>query len=872
MTFEFQPKTIIMMVGPSHCGKSYFSKLLQKSFSERGYKNIYLSSDEYRQQMIGENLHKHHNDMMEVSKQAFNLLYATLDNYTQYPVNIDFAIVDATNISQEARQPFINIAKKNGYNLVAVTFEYKDNEEYFKYVTEEENKEVISNMVFRFKKEMKDFIRKDFKTTYKITSRKQIEDYKVEVIEQNKEEFKINTFENVIIFGDIHGDYETFIEAIKKTEKFDVNDEEIPFIVPKESFHIILVGDYIDKNTDENVKKTIDFIYKNKEHITIVKGNHERHCYDVLRGVIKRDEAENLLIRDFFNSVLLFDKDEETKEKFQSLYKNSVTFLEDFKNRFIITHAPCSISALGKLDSKSLKSMNTIRYPKMDAENIEGSLEEREKFFQFIKDEAESCNIWHIFGHVALNEVFKYKNKLGIDTGSVYGNYLSFVIFSEHNKKPFISKQKSVMESKGKELYPLFRTKQVDRNIDLFDIDTKRFLKFASKNKINFISGTMSPVNKSENNLEDIMTGIEYYKSNGVDKIILQTKKMGSRCNVYIHKTNVDECYLVTRNGYKISPKMIGMSDESYKMFLISLQGKYSNVFDELNAEFILFDGELLPWNVLGKGLIEKDFVLPYKLGSFENQYLLMNGFHQSIGEIITSENIDNETKRKNLKKVNEAIEGNIIRAFVSENEDLEKFHKQVQHFGRTYEVDFSAFSILKYRLKGGKEVNMLETNEMSNIEVYKLLGHTVFAVLDFETNRMYHSYNETNKETEISSEEILKFYNYLTSEPYMEEGVVIKPEKMYQTGIAPYLKARNPEYLRITYGYNYLMDGKYEELVKGKNIKNKLKTSIYEWELARELLNIDIEEISLQNSKWVSLIANFYKAIEREKELDPRL
>ena len=83
----------------------------------------------------------------------------------------------------------------------------------------------------------------------------------------------------------------------------------------------------------------------------------------------------------------------------------------------------------------------------------------------------------------------------------------------------------------------------------------------------------------------------------------------------------------------------------------------------------------------------------------------------------------------------------------------------------------------------------------------------------------------------------------------------------------------RNKEYLRMTYGFDYkALSGKYDELLKNKSITRKIKTSIKEWELGKELLKIPMDSISLQNSEWLSLVYSLMNEQKSEKELDPRL
>lgn len=863
-TFQFSPKTIILTVGPSNCGKSTFSDTLISRLQSQGYSVFYSSSDNNRRKLLNDmTLHKHDPKMMTVSKQAFDLCYAEMDIYTQYPVNTDFIIFDATNLNELSRKPAIDLARKNGYNVVTVVFDYKNAEDYYKFVDKDVNEKVISDMVFSFRKMMKDFKHKDFDKTFTVPKPIDYSNFEVEV---TVPEIPVNTAKNVIIVGDVHGCKSALIELINNSEMFLVDETETIQQVVEDS-KIILVGDYIDKNTDENIIDTIEFLYKNKQHFNIVRGNHEKHCYDVIKGSIKRTEEEDKLIDSFFTSVKLFDRNEEIKNKFIELYEISYFFLKDADNRFIVTHAPCRNAVLGKVNNKAHKAQNTIMYPKMNEEDINGSLDTREEFFKFLITEANGCFPYHFFGHVALSEVFMHVNKIGLDTGCVYTGVMAGAIFREGNKKPFIKKVKVESDIvSAKTLYPMFRVKQTNKALEEFDYDAAKFIKIAIENKLSFISGTMSPTNKMGEELESLQAGLDYYASKGVKEVMFQPKKMGSRCNVYIYKGKPLETTMISRNGYRIRPKTVNMTIEEFEAVISKVYAKYEYLFDKLDADFVLLDGELLPWNVMANGLIEKDFKLPITLVENENEFLKASGFYDKLKAYKEQ---DASTLSKFHKDGMDTcdIMKESLSTYNQVKHEVQEYNEQVDWFARKYDVDFSAFMILKYA-KGNDETVAITDERFTNFYIYTVLLQ----------NQDYYWYNlETEKgEGMLAGKHFTgtpqDFYTALVDST-MEEGVVIKPsEKAYQPGVAPYLKCRNSNYLRMTYGFDYQRTPKYKLLVDKKNITRKLKTSIEEWELARELLQINRKDLTIDNKKYIYLLSKLHKALESEKQLDPRL
>ena len=117
---------------------------------------------------------------------------------------------------------------------------------------------------------------------------------------------------------------------------------------------------------------------------------------------------------------------------------------------------------------------------------------------------------------------------------------------------------------------------------------------------------------------------------------------------------------------------------------------------------------------------------------------------------------------------------------------------------------------------------------------------------------------------------EAQRFFSKLTTENHME-AVVIKPE-MWSGKTAPYMKVRNPEYLSIIYGYDYQVPDKYRKLLKQKNIKQKLRTSLSEYRLGLQMLKIPFDEISPEHQAYQEIAASLLFEVAQEREIDPRL
>jgi len=884
---DFKEHTIIMTVGPTNCGKSYFAKqLLVPFFESKSIRYKYLSSDDKRRELLGEDIHKHNKRMNLASKQAFDLLHAELDSYTQYPINTPIIIVDATNLSKVARGMIYQLAEKNAYKVVALMFEYKDIADYVKYAEAGVNRKLVFDMVKKMKNDTSKEIERD----------KLADIYKIDSIDFSGFAFSYSNHndgvriehDNFVVVGDVHGCYDEMIEMLSDNKGFQVDAETKMMYVTSDALinggymHHVFVGDLIDKGP--KIREVIEFVYNNLRYFTIVRGNHESWVYKYLKGIIKPSPENDVMIEHFFNSVPILQEDAVLREKFFRIYDHSYTFA--YNDKVVVTHAPCEAKYIGKNDKVSLKKQNTIMYPKKkDYADMESYFKAFEDFFSFLIRDGEFNMPTHVFGHIMLENVFQSKNKFGIDTGCYAGGMLSTLIFNADNVRPYVKKYKS-RQPKTHDLYPLFRTKNNEVDINSLEHDMVMRLKWMAKNKVNFVSGTMSPTDKDGSDIESLAKGIEYYRSKGVTRIVLQPKFMGSRCNLLLHKSDVKLCKAFSRNAYEIKQDRIHASDTLENLFL-SLQEKHAWAFepDEDNGDkydYVLFDGELLPWNVLGKDLIERDFMLAYHAASSENELLKSTDFenlYDQLGVKYTQLNAS-LAERPDLKLSQR--DKDLLTDFgafkeeyldiASTEEALAKYKRQLDIFAAEAPLEFRPFAILKKVNEKHGDVNFINSNNTNSGMYIFLNDNATLATIDLETN-YFDMLVDGNRHIVASLEELLeRFWNVITQDKSME-GVVIKSDAVYVPGAAPYLKCRNKEYLRLVYGFDYdALPVKTNKLIKSKSTKRKLETSIKEWELGRQMLDIPMSEISIENKKWLSIAVQLIHEQAGESTLDPRL
>lgn len=223
---------------------------------------------------------------------------------------------------------------------------------------------------------------------------------------------------NYVVIGDSHECVNELRRLITKIEK------EIPGVL------IIHVGDYVDKgnNTQEMVEYMLYRVSCCED--IVLPGNHESFVYKRLKGQTGplEDPVREAIL---FGSRGVFLEQPLLANRFLGMYEDSLSYPNvtlwksgaEREAQVFINHAPCRKEYLGKTDTVSLREQRNYR----TRDRFIPTVEDLKWFY----DEADETEPLHIFGHMAHSgktlEECRYKNKIFLDTGCVYGNGLSAV-------------------------------------------------------------------------------------------------------------------------------------------------------------------------------------------------------------------------------------------------------------------------------------------------------------------------------------------------------------------------------------------------------------------------------------------------------------
>jgi predicted kinase len=811
MKIVFKPHTVVILVGPTGCGKSTFADSVVQELGGLITTRI-LSSDGYRNQLLGlgADQDSHSRNMLEVSRQAFSLLMAELNAFTQFPVSTSLIIVDTRGFDKGFRDEVIGVARNNGYNVDCVCFDYKNAKDYITHVPEHRQQVSLID-VRRFRtKCLPELGRKDFDQFIRVRDPSfQVDlDINLEGILSSTASpyYLVEAGQGVAVISDTHECVDQLKSLLSK--------------LPPHVNQVVHVGDYLDKG--ENTAEMIEFMYDlvcNKGHIMVI-GNHESYVYHRLTGSI--EPAPKDIEDTYFTSIQTLLSSKELQDKFFRIYGMSVPFIKlsaspadgltvAFRTTYI-THAPCDTKYLGKFNERARRSQRNL-YIK----NREG--DERDEM-KFIFNQASAIEPLHIFGHMAHQGNLVYKNKIFLDTGCVHGGYLTACVITDGAfdfiQVPGVNKMPKDLSKEISQ--PKIVKKPFNINDYSLSPDDQKFLRRTMTNGVKFISGTMAPSPSSDGVLEPLSSAFDYYRKRGVEAVVLQPKYMGSRCQFYLNFEEKEKSFAVSRNGYVIRhvaglPQLVQEWAEKSKATLGIKE----------DAKSVILDGELLPWSALGKSLIEKEF---YSYASLVHDELSV------LSEDSVFQEFTIGIKHDLAGRVN----------------DLGVFVETLGLYAVNSPLEFKAFNILS--------VDDVPYENFSGVAFGKI-NEAPQCVVDLVNPHQPMGGNDL-----IHAEE---FFRKLTVEEGME-GVVVKPVGVDMKGlisIPEYMKVRNEKYLTLVYGYDYKR--RYKQMVDQKDVTSKVRISIAESNLGRQML-------AASEQDRPEFIIKMIAELNQEKTLDPRL
>ena len=352
-----------------------------------------------------------------------------------------------------------------------------------------------------------------------------------------------------------------------------------------------------------------------------------------------------------------------------------------------------------------------------------------------------------------------------------------------------------------------------------------------STEMIPFVQPTISPGKVSDDleYLEHPQAIFDEFISKGLKKCIGELKHMGSYATIYIYKTpevalkysqgHSDETVrVISRNGLDFFANLDIREEFCNKISSLLEQSKY---WEEHNIDMAIWGCEILPWNLKGFGLVNKEYSVAH-----EAMYMWYE-------------------KVKGVVEANGSIFREGFKEYLSQfGQNVESFRQQLNNYcwntSSLDDIKVAPFHLLAT----SKGTYFNESHEYhlhhfdSLIALKSMVIETPYIVVDLESQE--------------SMDAAISYWKDLTSKGY--EGMVFKTYNFTESGVIPMLKCRGKDYLRIIYGVNYDMEYNLKRL---KDRKTSRKRQLHICELILDVLSLEAYLKFSDNRKFVlSLLA----------------
>jgi len=808
--------SLVVLIGPSGSGKSTFARthfkpteILSSDFC-RGL----VSDDENNQAATGDAFAVLH--YIAARRLARGLL----------------TVVDATNVQPEARKPLVELARQYHVLPVALVLDFPER------LCQDRNRaradrqfgpHVVRQHVSQLRKSLRNLGREGFRHVHVLSSPDEVA---VAAIERqplwNNRKSDHGPFDFI---GDVHGCADELEELL--ADLGYARDGEGVWRHP-EGRKAVFVGDLVDRGP--RIVDTLRIVMGmvKAESALCVPGNHDMKLMRKLRG------------RDVQLTHGLKDSLDELERERPEFRDRVASFIDDLVSHYVLDDAKVVVAHAGMKEEMQGRGSGKVRdfalYGETTGETDEFGLPVRYNWAAEYRGKAIV-----VYGHTPVPEPEWVNRTINIDTGCVFGGRLTALRYPEkelvsvsarrtyaHPSRPFLAEADSAPR--------LSAQQELDDVLDLADVSGKRIVstrlhhnvtireenstaalevmsRFAANPKwLIYLPPTMSPTETSKHPdlLEHPTEAFNYFRNQGIPKLVCEEKHMGSRAVVVVCRDAQvarkrfgvigDEAGIVhTRTGRRF------FEDTGLERQLLALLGtalERSGIWEELATDWICLDCELMPWSAKAQELIRQQYaaVGAAALGSLR---LAVPALEQAQAR--GSEVADLLDRFQGRAALAERYIGSYRRYCwpVASLADLRlaPFHvmatENAVHVGRDHQWHMNTI---------GKACDAADS----------VLFRTPYRVIDV---------------TDPASEaEGVSWWEEMTGKG--GEGMVVKPLDFVAKGrrgvVQPAIKCRGREYLRIIYGPEYTVPENIERL-RSRGLAAKRSLALREFALGIE-------------------------------------
>ncbi|HEY3926821.1 MAG TPA: polynucleotide kinase-phosphatase [Candidatus Koribacter sp.] len=849
MNIKIPEMSLVLLVGASGCGKS--------TFARKHFKATEVISSDFCRGLVSDD-----ENNQAATKEAFELLHFILRMRLAAG---RLTVVDATNVQPDSRKPLIEIAREFHLFSVAIVFNFDEK------ICHDRNKNrpdrqfgphVVRNQSQQLRRGLRGLEREGVRYLTILSKPEEAESVTIErqPLWTNKKH-EHGPFD---IIGDIHGCCDELEELMEKLG-YRVEREGGEYrVTPPEGRRAIFLGDLVDRGprVPDVLKLVMSMVAAGTAFC--VPGNHDTKLLRHLSG------KEVKIAHGLADTIAQFEA--ETAE-----FKKAVAkFIDSLVGHFVLDDGKLVVAHAGMKESMQGRSSGAVRsfalFGETTGETDEFGLPVRYDWASEYRGKAMV-----VYGHTPIPEPQWLNNTINIDTGCVFGGKLTGLRYPEKElvsvpaRRTYYESPKPFLPPAGVELS---QQHQLDEVLDIDDVIGKRVIntrlhgnitireenaiaalevmsRFATNPKwVIYLPPTMSPseTTRQAGLLEHPAEAFDYFRREGIAKVVCEQKHMGSRAVVIVCRDRD-----AARRRFGVTQEEIGVcytrtgrrffnDDALEREFLARVQNAVSKtgLWEELKTEWVCLDCELMPWSQKAQELLVRQYAPTGAAGRAALREELV-ALQTTAGRVPELETMAAEYEQR-LEMMGRYVEA---------------YRHYCWPVHSLLDLKLAPFHLLASEgcVHGDRDhVWHMEMLKRVCEQDRELLLVTPYKVIDL---------------TEGSSEaEGTAWWEEMTAAG--GEGMVVKPLDFIAKGmhlVQPAVKCRGQEYLRIIYGPEYTAPEHLSRL-RSRGLGRKRSLALREFSLGIESLQRFVEKEPLRR---VHECVFGVLALESEP-VDPRL
>lgn len=786
--------SLVVLMGASGSGKS--------TFAQQHFKTTEVLSSDYCRGLVSDD----ENDQ-SATKDAFEVLRFIAAKRLAAG---RLTVVDATNVQPEARQPLVALAREYHVLPVALVLNLPEK------ICHERNREraerdfgahVVRNQSQQLRRSIRYLKREGFRHIYEMSSPEEVEAAAVERQPLwNNLKHEHGPFD---IIGDVHGCFDE-LRALLENLGYTIAanaEHEVGFgftVTAPAKRKAVFVGDLVDRGPKiPEVLRLIMSMVAGGAALC-VPGNHDMKLMRALSGRdvrVTHGLAESL--------AQLGRETPEFRAQVREFLDRLVSHYVLDEGRLVVAHAGLPEALQGR---GSGKVRDFALYGETTGETDEYGLPVRYNWAAQYRGKAMV-----VYGHTPVLAPEWLNQTINVDTGCVFGGKLTALRYPERELVSVPALR--VYYEPVKPLLPidvqasaLTAQQQDDEVLDIEDVTGKRLVstrlhgnitireensiaalevmsRFAANPKwLVYLPPTMSPSETTTEPglLEHPAEAFQYFRNQGIGRVICEEKHMGSRAVVIVCR---DEAAARRRFGI-VEDGAAGIvytrtgrhffDDAALEAELLRrVRHAFTNaaLWDEFGTDWAILDCELMPWSAKAQELLRRQYAA---VGSAS---------HAALEETLTALARAAESSLEARK---------LLERFTGRAEAAAMYREAYRRYCWTVN-SLDDLKLAPFHLLATEGAVHTEQNHVWHMNTLQRLGETEELFLATK----YMTIETTAMDSQADG---VKWWEEMTEKG--GEGMVVKPLDFVTRGarglVQPAVKCRGREYLRIIYGPEY--------------------------------------------------------------------